>query len=87
VLGDSPVILLVKEPVPVPSDVFVESDTSKPVLDEAFHTTPLAVIGEPPSAVMFPPLTAVVVVMEPAATVAEMVAKDPAEVVKLISVP
>jgi len=87
VLGDNPVILLVNEPIPVPSDVFVESDTSKPVLDEAFHTTPLAVIGEPPSAVMFPPLTAVEAVIELAATVALRVAKDPADVVKLISVP
>jgi hypothetical protein len=86
-LGDSPVILLVKEPVPVPSDVFVESDTFRPVLDEACHTTPLAVIGEPPSAVMFPPLTAVEAVIELAATVALRVAKDPADVVKLISVP
>ena len=86
-LGVSPVILLVNEPVPVPSDVFVESDTSRHVLDKVFHTTPLAVIGEPPSAVMFPPLTAVVVVMEPAATVAARVAKEPADVVKLISVP
>jgi hypothetical protein len=86
-LGVSPVILLVNEPVPVPSDVFVESDTSRPVLDKVFHTTPLAVIGEPPSAVMFPPLTAVEVVMEPAATVAARVAKDPTDVVKLISVP
>ena len=80
-LGDSPVILLVKEPVPVPSDVFVESDTFR--VNEVFHTTPLAVIGEPPSAVMFPPLTAVEVVTEPAATVVR-VAKEPADVVKLI---
>jgi hypothetical protein len=36
---------------------------------------------------MFPPLTAVVAVMELAATVALRVAKDPADVVKLISVP
>jgi hypothetical protein len=84
VLGDSPVILLVNEPVPVPSDVFVESDTSRPVLDKVFQTTPLAVMGEPPSEVMFPPLTAVEVVMEPAATVAARVAKEPADVVKLI---
>jgi hypothetical protein len=55
--------------------------------DEVPHTTPLAVIGEPPSAVMFPPLVAEVVVMEPAATVALRVAKEPADVVKLISVP
>ena len=86
-LGDSPVILLVKEPVPVPSDVFVESDTSKPVLDEACHTTPLAVIGEPPSANMNPPLTAVEVVMDHGGVVAARVAKEPADVVKLICAP
>ena len=51
------------------------------------QTTPLAVMGLPPSTVMFPPLVAVEEVIEVAATVAEMVAKDPAEVVKLISVP
>jgi hypothetical protein len=56
-------------------------------LAEVPHTTPLAVIGEPPSALMLPPLTAVVAVMELAATVALRVAKDPADVVKLISVP
>ena len=50
------------------------------------HTTPLAVIGEPPSAVMFPPLEAEVVVMELAATVVR-VAKEPTDVVKLISAP
>jgi hypothetical protein len=86
-LGDSPVILLVNEPVPVPSDVFVESDTFRPVLDKACHTTPLAVIGEPPSAVMFPPLTAVEVVMGHAGLVAFRVAKEPTDVVKLISAP
>jgi hypothetical protein len=87
VLGDSPVILLVNEPIPVPSDVFVESDTFRPVLDKACHTTPLAVIGEPPSAVMFPPLTAVEVVMGHAGLVAFRVAKEPTDVVKLISAP
>jgi hypothetical protein len=87
VLGDSPVILLVNEPIPVPSDVFVESDTFRPVLDKACHTTPLAVIGEPPSAVMFPPLTAVEVVMGHAGLVALRVAKEPTDVVKLISAP
>jgi hypothetical protein len=86
-LGDSPVILLVKEPVPVPSDVFVESDTSRPVLDKACHTTPLAVIGEPPSADMNPPLTAVEVVMGHGGVVAARVAKEPADVVKLICAP
>jgi hypothetical protein len=51
------------------------------------HTTPLAVIGEPPSAVMFPPLEAEVVVMELAALVAFRVAKEPTDVVKVISAP
>jgi hypothetical protein len=50
------------------------------------HTTPLSVIGEPPSAVMFPPLEAEVVVMDPAATVVR-VAKEPVDVVKVISAP
>ena len=50
------------------------------------HTTPLAVIGEPPSAVMFPPLEAEVVVMELAALVVR-VAKEPTDVVKVISAP
>jgi hypothetical protein len=36
---------------------------------------------------MFPPLTAVEVVTEPAATVAARVAKEPADVVKLICAP
>jgi hypothetical protein len=87
VLGDNPVILLVNEPIPVPSDVFVESDTFRPVLDEACHTTPLAVIGEPPSADMNPPLTAVEVVMGHGGVVAARVAKEPADVVKLICAP
>jgi hypothetical protein len=37
--------------------------------DEVLHTTPLAVIGEPPSAVMFPPLVAVEEVIDVAVTV------------------
>jgi hypothetical protein len=69
--ADSPVILLVKEPVPVPSEVFVESETVG--FDEVLQTTPLAVIGEPPSAVMFPPLVAAEEVIAVAVTVAEMV--------------
>ena len=74
-----------KDPVPVPLDVFVESEIVGLVVVP--QTTPLAVMGLPPSAVMFPPLVAPEEVIEVAATVAEMVAKDPAEVVKLISVP
>ena len=74
-----------KAPVPVPSVVFVDSEIVGLVV--VAQTTPLAVIELPPSAVIFPPLTAVVVVMEPAATVEARVAKEPADVVKLISVP
>ena len=51
------------------------------------QTTPLAVIVLPPSAVIFPPLVAAEVVIDVADTVADIVAKDPADVVKLISVP
>ena len=51
------------------------------------QTTPLAEIELPPSAVIFPPLVAAEVVIDVADTVADIVAKDPAEVVKLISVP
>jgi hypothetical protein len=69
----------------VPSEVFVESETVGFV--DVPHTTPLSVIGEPPSAVMFPPLEAEVDVMEPTATVAARVAKELADVVKLISAP
>jgi hypothetical protein len=56
-------------------------------LGEVPQTTPLAVIGEPPSAVMLPPLTEVEAVIELAATVALRVAKEPTDVVKLVSAP
>ena len=81
-LAYSPVILLVKDPVPVPSDVFVVSEIVGLVV--VAQTTPLAVMGLPPSAVIFPPLVAVDEVIDAADTVAEMVAKDPVDVVKLI---
>ena len=81
-LAYSPVILLVNEPVPIPSVVFVESEIVGLVVVP--QTTPLAVMELPPSAVMFPPLVAAEEVIEVAATVAEMVAKDPTDVVKLI---
>ena len=59
-------------------EVFVESETVGS--DVVPHTTPLAVIGEPPSAVMFPPLVAVEEVIDVAVTVAEMVGEDAANV-------
>ena len=81
-LAYSPVILLVNEPVPIPSVVFVVSEIVGLVV--VAQTTPLAVMELPPSAVMFPPLVAVEDVIDVAATVAEIVAKDPTDVVKLI---
>jgi hypothetical protein len=66
-------------------EVFVESETVG--LAEVPHTTPLAVIGEPPSALMLPPLEAEVAVIELPATVALRVAKEPTDVVKLVSAP
>ena len=74
-----------KAPVPVPSDVFVDSDSVGFAV--VAQTTPLAVMELPPSAVIFPPLVAVEGVIDVADTVADIVAKDPADVVKLISVP
>jgi hypothetical protein len=82
VLAYSPVILLVKDPVPVPSDVFVVSEIVGLVV--VAQTTPLAVMGLPPSAEIFPPLVAVDEVIDAADTVADMVDKDPVDVVKLI---
>ena len=83
--ADNPVILLVKDPVPVPLEVLEAEGTVG--FDEVPQTTPLAVIELPPSAVMFPPLVAPEEVIVVAATVAARVAKEPADVVKLISVP
>ena len=84
-LAYSPVILLVNAPVPVPSDVFVVSEIVGLVV--VAQTTPLAVMELPPSAEIFPPLEAVVVVMADIAVVEERVGADTALVVKLISVP
>ena len=78
-----PVRLLVKVPV-VPALVVlvVNAIVGEEVV---LHTTPLAVIGLPPSLVMFPPLMAVVDVILVAAVVASIVGGD--RVVKLICVP
>ena len=77
--------MLVKEPIPVPSDVFVVSEVVG--LVAVPQTTPLAVMGLSPAAVIFPPLEAVVVVMADIAVVEERVGVDPILVVKEISVP
>ena len=78
-----PVRLLVKVPV-VPALVVlvVNAIVGEEVV---LHTTPLAVIGLPPSLVIFPPLMAVVDVILVAAVVAAIVGGG--RVVKLISVP
>jgi hypothetical protein len=70
--------------VPVPSVVFVVRAVVGFVAVP--HTIPLAVTADPPSVVMFPPLVAVVPVMELAAVVAAKVGAT-ASVVKLISAP
>ena len=58
----SPVILLVKLPAPVPTDVLVLNAIVAPEL--VLQHTPLAVTAEPPSVVIFPPEPAVVLVTE-----------------------
>jgi len=63
----SPVILLIKLPVPVPSDVLVLKATIAPVL--VLQHTPRAVTAEPPSVVTFPPDVAVVMLIADTAAV------------------
>ena len=60
----------VNVPVPVPSVVFVLKDTVGAVLVD--QTTPLAVIGPPPSDEMVPPLLAPVAVVLLTAVVAKI---------------
>ena len=67
------VMELVKVPVAVPSVVFVLSATVGDA--DVDHTTPLAVTVAPPLYVIFPPLLALVAVMELAAVVVAKVAK------------
>jgi hypothetical protein len=76
-------MLLVNEPIPVPSDVFVVSAIvgSAVVLQQ----TPLALTELPPSEVIFPPLVAVDPVMAVTAVVV-IVGKTPV-VENKISVP
>jgi len=76
--------LLVKVPV-VPAVGVLESEVVGSAL--VLQHTPLAVIGLPPSLVMFPPLMPVVDVILVAAVVAAIVGGDGGRVVKLISVP
>ena len=70
VVADNPLIVEVKVPVPVPSVVFVLKDTVGPVLVD--QTTPRAVIDDPPSDVMLPPLLAPVDVISPIVVVVKV---------------
>ena len=63
----SPVILLVKLPAPVPSDVLVLKAMVAP--EAVLQQTPRAVTAEPPSVVIFPPERALEVLMEETAVV------------------
>jgi hypothetical protein len=58
VLGVKLVIEEVKVPVPIPSVVFVESEMFG--VGDVDQTTPLAVIADPPSEVIFPPVVTTV---------------------------
>ncbi len=58
----NPVMLLVKEPIPDPSVVFVLNEITG--LGLVPHTMPLVVTIAPPSEVILPPLLAVVLVIE-----------------------
>ncbi len=62
---DNPVSALVKEPTPVPSDVWV-FDSVGP--EDVFQHTPRAVTADPPSELIIPMHVAVVSVILPATT-------------------
>ena len=61
VFGVNPLREAENAPKPVPLFVFVLNETDG--LGNVDQTTPLAVMGAPPSEVTFPPLTAVFVVI------------------------
>jgi hypothetical protein len=61
VLEESPVRELVKEPVPVPLEVFVPEIVG---LEDVPYATPLAVTDAPPGDTTYPPVEAELVVME-----------------------
>ena len=60
--GLRPEILLIKLPVPVPSDVWGLNATVAP--EEVLQQTPRTATAEPPSVDIFPPDTAVELVIE-----------------------
>jgi hypothetical protein len=85
VFGDRPVRDEVKLPVPEPSLVFVLKEIVGAGLVD--HTTPLAFTFAPPSAVIFPPEVAVVVVIELVDIVLKVGRTTGELVVKVISFP
>ena len=74
-----------KEPVPVPSDVFVVKEIVGLVLVD--QTIPLAVTFEPPSDVIFPPEVAAVMVIEVIAVVVRVGTTTAGVVLKINSFP
>ena len=83
--GDKPVRVELKLPNPDPSLVFVVKEIVGLVLVD--HTTPLKVTVAPPSELTFPPVVAVVVVMELADTVLNVGRTTGIIVLKVISFP
>lgn len=83
--GVNPVKLLVNDPFPAPSLVFVDREIVGAVV--VLQTIPLAVIVPLLSAVMFPPDCAVVAVIEEIADVFKPGKPTFANVVKLLSSP
>ena len=81
----SPAILLVKLPVPVPSDVLVLNATVAPV--EVLQQTPRAVMAEPPSVETLPPEIAVVILIAETAVVVRLATVASAVVLNDISEP
>ena len=83
--GDKPVRFEGKLPIPDPSLVFVVKEIVGLVLVD--HTTPLKVTVAPPSELTFPPVVAVVAVMELADRVIIVGRNTGVLVVKVISFP
>jgi hypothetical protein len=75
----------VKEPVPVPLTVFVDSETVGDVVVD--QQTPLAVTVEPPSDVTVPPEVAVVDDIPEIAVVTTVGTEEDPRVLKLTSFP
>ena len=83
-LAVKPVMLLVKLPEPVPSDVLLPAVVG---VEDMLQQTPRAVTADPPSLVMLPPLLAEVWATEVIAVVVSVGGVVEVNVVKLISLP